>query len=142
MLTLDQAHKIIAASFAEGAKLNLAPLCVAVMDSGGNLLALSRDEKASIYRPQIAMGKASACIGLGVGGVKTQAIGKERPDFSNSLGAVFPNGFVPAQGGVLIRDAHGIILGAVGVTGDVSAQDELAAIAGIQAVGLVADTGA
>lgn len=142
MLTLNLANKIIGATLEEGGRLELAPLCVVVLDAGGNMLALSRHEAASPYRPQIALGKASACIGLGIGGVKTQAIGTDRPAFANSLGSVFPGGFIPAQGGVLIKDEAGRILGAVGVTGDLSAKDELAAVAGVQAVGLIADTGA
>jgi len=141
MLSLEQSEKIVDAALAHGAAEGFKPLCVVVVDAGGHLMALKRDEKASIYRPQIAMGKASACIGLGLGGKTVQSMGEDRPVFFQSLSQTFPNGCVPVQGGVLIRDSDSNIIGAVGVTGDISPNDEACAVAGIDAAGLTADVG-
>jgi len=113
-----------------------------VLDRGGHILALLRDENASIYRPEIAMGKAAGCLGMGFGGRELAKRAAAMPMFFNGLQAAFPNGMLPVPGGVLIRDADGAILGAVGVTGDTSDNDEICALAGIAATGLVADNGA
>jgi uncharacterized protein GlcG (DUF336 family) len=117
-------------------------MCVAVLDAGGHLLALLRDEQASLYRPQIAIAKASGCLGMGFGGRELANRAQAMPQFFAALGNIFPNGIVPAAGGVLVRDAGGGICGSVGVSGDTSDNDEICAVAGIEAAGLVADTGA
>ncbi|MEM6831981.1 MAG: heme-binding protein [Pseudomonadota bacterium] len=142
MLTSSQTDTIISQAFAHGVSEGLAPLCVAIIDAGGHLLALRRDHRASIGRPQIALGKAAGCLSLGVGGRTLAKMAADRPRFVDSLSSVLPNGCVPVPGGVLIRDDSGTILGAVGVTGDVSEKDEACAVAGLQAAGLVPDTGA
>ena len=141
MLTLGQSETIIDTAFAYGQQEGFKPLCVVVVDAGGHMMAMKRSEKASIYRPQIAMGKASACIGLGLGGKTVQSMGEDRPVFFQSLSQTFPNGCVPVQGGVLIRCGEGHIIGAVGVTGDLSPNDEACAVAGIKAAKLTADCG-
>ncbi|MEY2926250.1 MAG: hypothetical protein RL367_727 [Pseudomonadota bacterium] len=141
-LTLNQALTIAQITLAEGQKLKLAPLCVVVLDAGGHALALLRDERASISRPEIATGKAAGCIGMGFGGRELAKRAAVVPQFFTALASIFPNGIIPVPGGVLIRDAAGALLGAVGVTGDTSDNDELCALAGIAAAGLVADTGA
>lgn len=141
MLTFKLAEEIAARAMHEGAQMGLAPLCVVVADCGGHLLVLKRHEKASIHRPQIAMGKASGCIGLGVGGRSLAKIAAERPAFAGSLGTLFPNGCVAAPGGVLIRSQAGELLGAMGISGDISAKDEACAVAAIEHAGLVADVG-
>ncbi|MEI6643131.1 MAG: heme-binding protein [Novosphingobium sp.] len=142
MLTLEKAQIIAAETLAEGRRLSLAPLCCVVLDRGGHMLALLRDEQASIYRPEIAMGKAAGCLGMGFGGRELAKRAAAMPMFFNGLQAAFPSGMLPVPGGVLIRDGEGDLLGAVGVTGDTSDNDELCALAGIAAAGLVADTGA
>lgn len=142
MMTLDQATKIIDAALAEGRSRGYAPLCIVVLDAGGHALALKRDECASINRPEIAIAKAAGCLGMGFGGRELAKRAQAVPGFFAAIGQVFPNGIVPLPGGVLIRDGAGALIGAVGVSGDTSDNDEICALAGIAAAGLVGDTGA
>lgn len=141
-LTLDQALTISQATLAEGKAGGFAPLCVAVLDPGGHVLALLRDDKASIGRPEIATAKAAGCLFMGFGGRELAKRAQAVPHFFAALSGIFPKGIVPVAGGVLIRDDAGTLLGAVGVSGDTSDNDELCALAGIAAVGLTAETGA
>ena len=113
-----------------------------MLDRGGHALALLRDESASIYRPEIATAKAAGCLGMGFGGRELAKRAAAAPAFFAGLQVTFPKGMLPVPGGVLIRDAAGALLGAVGVSGDTSDNDEICALAGIAAAGLVADTGA
>lgn len=142
MLTLDQASTILRAALAEGTSRALAPLCVVVLDAGGHALALLRDERASNMRPEIATAKAAGCLGMGFGGRELAKRAQAAPGFYAAIGGLFAKGIVPVPGGVLIRDGEGRLLGAVGISGDTSDNDELCALAGIAAAGLVADTGA
>jgi len=142
MLTLNQASIIVDRALEEGRGRGFNPLCVVVLDAGGHMMALKRDERASIYRPEIATGKAAGCLGMGFGGRELAKRAQAMPAFFTAIASAFPKGIVPVPGGVLIRDGEGRIVGAVGVTGDLSENDELAAVAGIEAAGLVADTGA
>jgi uncharacterized protein GlcG (DUF336 family) len=142
MLTLGQADTIAQAALQEGQNRDFHPLCVVVLDSGGHPLVLKRDERASIYRPEIATGKASGCLGMGFGGRELARRAQAVPAFFNALAATFPKGMVPVPGGVLIRDGDGRLLGAVGISGDTSDNDEICAVAGIEAAGLFAETGA
>jgi uncharacterized protein GlcG (DUF336 family) len=142
VLSLNQANEIVAAAMAAGQEHGFAPLCVVVLDPGGHALALQRDERASISRPEIATGKAAGCLGMGFGGRELAKRAQAVPGFFTALASIFPKGIVPVAGGVLIRDQPGNLLGAIGVSGDTSDNDEICAVAGIQAVGLVADTGA
>jgi uncharacterized protein GlcG (DUF336 family) len=131
-LTLDQANHIIAAALARGAELKLKPLSVAVLDAGGHLIAFQRADGASSLRPQIATGKASGALALGVSSRTIAEMAAERPTFIASLGPIAQAGIIPAAGGILIADASGTILGAVGITGDTSDNDEACAIHAIQ----------
>jgi uncharacterized protein GlcG (DUF336 family) len=139
---LEQATTIVDAALAEGRRRKLAPLCVVVLDAGGHAVALKREDHCAISRPQVATAKAAGCLGMGFGGRELARRAQATPGFYGSLAAVFPQGIVTVPGGVLIRDASGALLGAVGVTGDTSDNDELCALAGIAAAGLVSDTGA
>jgi uncharacterized protein GlcG (DUF336 family) len=96
---------------------------------------------ASISRPEIATAKAAGCLGMGFGGRELARRAQTAPAFFASLAAVFPKGMVALPGGVLIRDAQESLLGAVGISGDTSDNDEICAIAGIRAVGLMPDSG-
>lgn len=126
----------------EGGRKGLQPLCAVVLDAGGNLLALHRDERSSIGRPQIATAKAYGCLALGVGGRELKKRAGVMPGFFTGAASIFPSGIVPVPGGVLIRDKDGALLGAIGVSGDVSEADEACAVAALGDVGLVADVGA
>jgi uncharacterized protein GlcG (DUF336 family) len=137
-LTLEHANGVIAAAFAKGAALGLKPLSVSVLDAGGHMIAFQRQDGASTLRPQIATGKASGALALGVSSRKIGDMAAERPTFVNALGAIAPAGVVPAAGGVIVVDESGLPIGAVGVTGDLSDNDEMCALAGIVAAGLTA----
>jgi uncharacterized protein GlcG (DUF336 family) len=141
-LTLDQASRIVDAALAEGQKRDLHPLCVVVLDNGGHALALKRDQRASISRPEIATAKAAGCLGMGFGGREIAKRAQAVPGFIAALNGIFPKGILPVPGGVLIRDAEGRLAGAVGISGDTSDNDEICAVVGVEAAGLMADTGA
>ena len=141
MLTLAQANRIIAAALAEGRRLDLGRLTVAVLDTGGHLMALQREDGSEFLRPQIAIGKAWGSLGMGHPGRVLAERSQKMPVFFGALSDMSGGKVVPLAGGVLIRDGNGQIIGAVGVSGDASEQDELAAVAGIHAAGLQADTG-
>lgn len=138
-LTLSQATKIIEGALAEGARLGLKPLTVAVLDAGGHLIALQRQDGSSNMRPQVATAKAAGALALGVSSRQIAVMAQERPQFVGaiaSLGASAAMPIVPAAGGLLIRTANATIVGAVGITGDTSDNDELCALAGVAAAGL------
>jgi uncharacterized protein GlcG (DUF336 family) len=141
-LTLAQASIVIDTALAHARRAGFKPLCIVVLDAGGHVLALKREDNASFSRPQIATAKAAGCLGMGFGGREIAKRALAAPAFYDALGSVLPHGMLPVPGGVLIRDAAGALLGAAGVTGDTSDNDEACAVAGIQASGLVADTGA
>lgn len=140
-LTLQHASAIVDAALTEGKARGFQPLCVVVLDAGGHALALKRHENASISRPEIATAKAAGCLGMGFGGREVARRAQAVPNFIAALNQLFPKGILPVPGGVLIRDGAGKILGAVGVTGDTSDNDEICAVAGIVAAELIADTG-
>ena len=140
-LTLSTAETITSAAFEKAAELNLKPLTVAVMDAGGHLVALKRQDGCSIMRPQIASGKAFGALAVGTGTRWLNANAESRPHFVNALNGVSGGAIVPVPGGVVIKDDSGETLGAVGITGDTSDNDEACAVAGVEAAGLIADCG-
>jgi uncharacterized protein GlcG (DUF336 family) len=140
-LTLAQASIIVDKALEKGRTMNFQPLTVVVLDAGGVLKAMKREDASSLLRPEIATGKAWGCLGMGFGGRELKRRAEKMPAFFNAASDLAGGRMVPVPGGVLIRDSAGTILGAVGVTGDVSENDEIAAVAGIEAAGLVADTG-
>ncbi len=141
-LTLELALTIAKETLAEGAKQGILPLSVAVLDSAGQPLAVLRDERTSLNRADIATAKAAGCLAMGFGGRELAKRAANMPQFFTSLASIFPKGIVTVPGGVLIRSDAGDLLGAVGVSGDTSDNDEICALAGIAAAGLSADTGA
>lgn len=138
-MKLEVAQSILAGVFTEAAGRGLNPLAVAVLDARGALRAVAAQDGTSTKRAEIAIGKANAAISMGLG---TRDIAKRPPHFLAAVTHVVGGAFVPVPGGVLVKDAAGEILGAVGVSGDTSDNDEVAAVAGITGQGLVADTGA
>lgn len=141
-LSLDTAQKIIAAAMEKAAELKIKPITVAVLDAGGHLTALARQDGSSIMRPQIAYGKAYGALAVGTGTRWLNANAESRPHFIQALNGASGGSIIPVPGGVLIRDGAGKPVGAVGITGDTSDNDEACAVAGIQSAGLTADTGA
>jgi uncharacterized protein GlcG (DUF336 family) len=141
-LPLAQSSTIVDEALAEARRRQLSPLCVVVLDVGGHPLVLKREDQASSARALIATSKAAGCLSMGFGGREIARRAQAAPAFYGTLSTLLPQGLLPVAGGVLIRDAAGVLLGAVGVTGDTSDNDELCALAGIAAAGLIADTGA
>ena len=135
-LTLAQANALIDASFAKGADLGFKPLTVTIHDPGGHLIACQRQDGASNMRVKLAGGKACGALALGVSSRTIGEMAVERPHFIASLDTMSEGGMVPAAGGVIVCDADGTVLGAIGVTGDTSDNDEACALAAIAAVGL------
>jgi uncharacterized protein GlcG (DUF336 family) len=139
-MNLYQANTVIAAALKKGAELGLKPLSVAVLDAGGHLVAFQRSDHASNLRFQIAYAKASGALDIGVSSRRLGQMAAERPSFIASLGPIATQGLIPVAGGVIVLNEDGHPMGAVGVTGDSSDNDELCALAGIAAAGLRAQT--
>jgi uncharacterized protein GlcG (DUF336 family) len=140
-LTLTIASRIAEVALAKGRELSLAPLTVVVLDQAATAKLVLREDGASLLRPEIAHGKAYGAMALGFGGRELARRSAKMPGFMNAFSDLCGGRAVPVPGGVLVRDATGTILGAVGISGDASDKDEICAVAGIEAVGLVADTG-
>ncbi len=140
-LTLAQASLIVDAALKQGRELNLAPLSVVVLDSGGHVKAVKREDGSGILRVEIALGKAWGTLGMGLGGRELARRAAKAPAFMGALSDLAGGRMVPVAGGVLIRGAAGDLLGAVGISGDASDKDEICALAGIAAAGLRGDTG-
>ena len=142
-VTLSQASTIVDQALAKGRELNLHPLTVVVLDAGGHMVAMKREDRSGILRMEIALGKAWGTLGMGFGGREfARRAASGGAVFLQALMAASGGRIVPAPGGVLIRDAAGEIVGAVGISGDTSDQDEACCVAGILAAGLKPDTGA
>jgi uncharacterized protein GlcG (DUF336 family) len=141
MLKLEQANGIICASLARARALSLAPIVVAVVDAGGHLIAYQREDGAGIARFNIAFGKAWGSLGMGFGSRELSERSAKNPTFVSVLSAVTAGRMVPSPGGVLVGDAAGHIIGAVGISGDVGDRDEDCAVVGIEAIGLKAFPG-
>ena len=132
-LTLDQARAIIAAARAVGRERGFKPLSVVVLDGGGHVVAFEREDGASNKRFEIAFGKAHGALALGIGSRALMTRAQQQPYFVAAVTAAVGNALIPVPGGVLIRDDRDTTIGAVGVTGDTSDHDQLAAVAGIDA---------
>jgi uncharacterized protein GlcG (DUF336 family) len=140
-VTLTQASTIVDVALKKARDNNLAPLTVAVLDSGGHLVAFKREDKSGILRFDIAFGKAWGALGMGFGSRTLASRAAKTPQFFTMLAAASGGRMVSNPGGVLIKDASGTIVGACGISGDTSDKDEMCAIAGIEAAGLKADPG-
>ena len=136
-LTLAQANKIIEVAFAEARKLKVKPLAVAVLDEAGHVKSLQREDDASMFRNDVATGKAWAAVGMGASSRTLLQRAKENPHFYGALSATAQGKFLPQTGAVLIKDKDGNILGAAGASGGTGDEDEAVCIAGIAAAGLV-----
>lgn len=137
-ITLEQANLIISSAFEKGRELGLKPLSVAVLDAGGHLIAFQRQDGASTMRLQIAYGKAGGALALGISSRKIAGMAAERPSFVAALGPISQHGIIPAAGGVIVVDDQNRPIGAVGITGDTSDNDEACTVAGIVGAGLTA----
>ncbi|MCB2115463.1 MAG: heme-binding protein [Rhodobacteraceae bacterium] len=141
MLTLANAQAITATALAHGRANAMKPLCVVVLDARGAVIAALTEDGSALRRYEIAHGKAMGAVSFGLPSRTIGQMAIDRPHFFAGAVQAVGGQVVPVPGGVLIRDASGALLGAVGVSGDTSDNDEAAAKAGIAAAGLVADAG-
>jgi uncharacterized protein GlcG (DUF336 family) len=141
MLSLNQASDIVDAALSKARELDLRPLTITVLDPGGHPIVVKREDGAGILRPQIAHAKAWGCLGTGSGGAAGARHATRDPAFFAALSTISEGRIASSRGGVLIRDAQGTLLGAIGVSGDRPENDETVAIAGVAKVSLVADAG-
>jgi uncharacterized protein GlcG (DUF336 family) len=142
MIDLTRATTIVDQALEHGRSLGLPPLTVAVLDAAGCLVAFKREDGSSLLRPDIAQAKAFGALALGIGSRAIAARAAIAPAFVSAVNALAGGRLIPVPGGVLIRSSSKAVIGAVGITGANSDQDEACAVAGIAAVGFVADTGA
>ncbi|HYG54771.1 MAG TPA: heme-binding protein [Burkholderiales bacterium] len=141
-LTLQQANKIIEGALARAREMKIKPLGVVVVDDSGNVKSAQREDGASMFRFDVALGKAWASVAMGASSRALSKRAKDNPNFFITLAATAQGKFLPQTGGVLIRNEAGEILGAAGASGGTGEEDEEACINGIQKAGLVADASA
>ncbi|MCW5604419.1 MAG: heme-binding protein [Burkholderiales bacterium] len=147
-LTLKQANTIIEQALAKARELKIPPLAVVVLDDSGNIVAAQREDKATMFRFDIALGKAWAAVAMGASSRSLAKRAKDNPNFFLSLAAAAKGKFLPQPGGALIKDAQGNILGAAGASGGAGAvagtggEDEACCVYGIEKAGLTADVSA
>jgi uncharacterized protein GlcG (DUF336 family) len=141
VLTLQTATTISQQALAAGRLVATAPLTIAVLDAGGHLITLLREDGASMLSPQIAIGKAWGAVALGKASRLVGEDAQQRPSFISAVNTLAQGNLIPAPGGVLIRDGGNVVIGAIGISGDTSDIDEQCAIKGILAAGLQADAG-
>jgi uncharacterized protein GlcG (DUF336 family) len=138
LLTLDQAQTIVAEALKKAREMDFEPMTVCVVDAGGTIKAMSREDGSGLVRPDIAFAKAWGSVGMGLPGRELNRRNDIMPHFFNALNIVSQGRVVPMPGGVLIMN-DGVLVGAVGVTGDTPDNDEIAALAGVEAAGLTPD---
>jgi uncharacterized protein GlcG (DUF336 family) len=136
-ITLELANRVVEGTLAKGAEIDCDPLTVAILDPGGHLVALARQDGSGIARPDIATGKAWISLGMGFDTRELARRAEVAPHFVDALPAVARGRAVPVPGGLLIADPTGdTVCGAIGVSGDTSERDEECALAGLESAGL------
>lgn len=138
-LTLRKARTIIRKTFEKGEEMELKALSAVVLDAGGHVIAFERQDGAAPGRFAIAHGKAYGAVMLGMSGTAQMARAEQQPYFMAAVNGVYGGQLIPVPGGVLLRSAKGVVIGAVGVTGDTSDNDAIAAMAGIEAANLIGE---
>jgi uncharacterized protein GlcG (DUF336 family) len=141
-MKLEIAQKVLGSALAAGRKSSFKPLAVAVLDARGALKAFAAEDGTSLKRAEIAVAKASGALAMGLGSRTLGTMAAQRPHFVAAVTHAVGGMLIPVAGGVLVRDGAGALVGAVGISGDTSDNDETAAVAGIEAAGLKADPGA
>src|SRR5271154_4685855 len=142
MIDLMHATMIVDKALEQGRSMGLPPLTVAVLDAAGCLVSFKREDGSSLLPPEIAQAKAYGALAMGMGSRAIAARAAVAPAFVSAVNALAGGRIIPVPGGVLIRSSTKAIIGAVGITGAISEQDEACAVAGIESLGLIADTGA
>lgn len=138
-ISLRKARTIVRKALEKGRDLDLKPLSVVVLDAGGHVQAFEREDGAAPGRFAIAHGKAYGAVMLGLAGTAQMARAEQQAYFIGAVNGLYGGQLVPVPGGVLVRDKRGVVIGAVGVTGDTSDNDAIAAMAGIEAAGLTGE---
>ena len=138
-ISLRKAKSITRTALSKGKELGLKPLSVVVLDAGGHVIAFEREDGAAPGRFAIAHGKAYGSVMLGMAGTAQMARADQQAYFMDAVNGVFGGNVIPVPGGVLVRDKKGGVIGAIGVTGDSSDNDLIAALAGIEAAGLLGE---
>ena len=141
-LTLAQANKIIAKALEKAREMKIKPVSVVVLDEGGHLKAMQREDGASMFRFDVATGKAWAAVAMGASSKALAKRAKDNPNFFVTLAATANGKFLPQTGAALIKDKDGTIIGAAGGSGGTGEEDEACCVAGIEAAGLTADASA
>jgi uncharacterized protein GlcG (DUF336 family) len=140
-MNLEIARQLIAEARSSGARRELKPLSVIVLDAGGQVRAFESEDGASNARFEIAFGKANGALAFGTGSRALMARAEQQPYFIGAVAGAIGGALIPVPGGVLLKNADGELLGAIGITGDTSDNDEAAAVDAIEAIGLVPVTG-
>ncbi len=140
--TLKQANTIIEGALAKAREMKIKPLAVVVLDAGGNIVAAQREDNASMFRFDVALGKAWGAVAMGCSSRALGKRAKDNPNFFLTLAATAHGKFVPQTGAALIKDAQGNILGAAGASGGTGDEDEACCVHGIEQAGLKADASA
>jgi uncharacterized protein GlcG (DUF336 family) len=140
-LPLDLARKIISCGFVKSRDEAMNPLAIVVLDARGALKAAELEDGTSLMRYEIAHGKAFGALSLGIGSRAIYKRAQEQSFFVDAVNSLAQGRLIPVPGGVLIREKNGTIIGAVGVSGETSDNDEIIAVSAIESQGLVADAG-
>ena len=139
MLKLEQANQIVGAAFEKAREMKVRPIAVVVLDQAGNIVSAQRQDGASMFRFDVALGKAWAAVAMGVSSRALARRAKDNPNFFVTLAATAKGRFLPQTGAALIRDRDGTILGAAGASGGTGDEDEACCAYGIEQAGLKAD---
>ena len=140
-MTLELARRMVDAALAKSIALKLKPLAIAVLDTRGCLVAFAAQDGTSLMRSEVGRAKAYGALALGMGSRAIFKRAQEQAYFIDSVSTLAQGAIIPLPGGVLIRDGSGGLVGALGISGDTSDNDEICAVAGVEAVGLRADVG-
>lgn len=141
-LTLKQANTIIEKALAKGREMKVKPLAVVVLDDAGNIVSAQREDGASMFRMDVAKGKAWAAVAMGASSRALARRAKDNSNFYVSLASTAGGRFLPQTGAALIKDKDGVIIGSAGASGGTGDEDEAACVVGIEAAGLTADVSA
>ena len=138
-LTLREANAIIEKALAKAREMKIKPLGVVVLDEGGHIKAAQREDGASMFRLDVARGKAWAAVAMGASCRALHKRARDNPNFFVTLAATAGGKFLPQTGGVLIKSASGEIVGAAGASGGTGEEDEACCVYGIEQAGLKPD---
>jgi len=141
-LTLKQANTIIEKGFSKAREMKIKPLAIVVLDDAGHVVSAQREDGASMFRIDVAKGKAWGAVAMGASSKALANRAKSNPNFFMTLAATAEGKFLPQTGAVLIKDKDGAIIGAAGGSGGTGEEDEACCAAGVEAAGLVADASA